>query len=140
MDSPKEMHPALQEVRASNDFSFLATIKVILTLVQIELGKHYFLVQGRLPQREARFRKLVHREELMDLFTTFHACIASMARSAIAQHIASFAEEFARQFLLTAPAFARAFIKGSKKVFSGASAVFEAASSLSRHAVHGTED
>lgn len=74
------------------------------------------------------FRKKVGRKQLLEFFSTFHACTIVMEACAGAHHMARKLTTFGHQVKLISPQYVRPFVKGNKNDFVDAEAICEAAS------------
>ncbi len=99
-----------------------------VTLVGIDLGKHSFHLHGQDRHGKAVFRRKVSRKQLIEFFSTFHACRVVMEACAGAHHMARKLAGFGHQVRLISPQFVRPFVKSNKNDFVDAEAICEAAS------------
>jgi transposase len=99
-----------------------------VALVGIDLGKHSFHLHGQNRQGKAVFRKKVSRKQLVEFFSTFHACTVVMEACAGAHYMARKLAGFGHEVKLISPQFVKPFVKGNKNDFVDAEAICEAAS------------
>jgi hypothetical protein len=60
-----------------------------VTLVGIDLGKHFFHLHGQDKAGKAVFRKKLSRKQLIEFMATFHSCTVAMEACAGAHEIKS---------------------------------------------------
>lgn len=99
-----------------------------VTLIGIDLGKHFFHVHGQDQRGKAVFRQKYTRKQLTNFLATFHSCTVVMEACAGAHQMARHLASFGHQVKLISPQFVRPFVKGNKNDFIDAEAICEAAS------------
>jgi transposase len=99
-----------------------------VTLIGIDLGKHSFHVHGQDRHGKALLRKKFSRKQLIEFFSTFHACTVVMEACAGAHHMARQLAGYGHAVKLISPQFVRPFVKSNKNDFVDAEAICEAAS------------
>jgi transposase len=98
-----------------------------VTLVGIDLGKHFFHLHGQDKAGKAVFRKKLSRKQLIEFIATFHSCTVAMEACAGAHWMARKLSEFNHVVKLISPQFVRPFVKSNKNDFVDAEAICEAA-------------
>jgi len=99
-----------------------------VTLIGINLGKHTFHLHGQDSKGKAVFRKKLSRKQLIEFFSTFHACTVVMEACAGSHYMARKLATFGHMVKLISPQFVRPFVKSNKNDFVDAEAICEAAS------------
>lgn len=99
-----------------------------VTLIGIDLGKHYFFLHAQDSHGHEVWRKKTTRAQLLMLLANCPACAVAMEACAGAHCLARKLQTFGHRVLLIAPQFVRPFVKGNKTDFADAEAICEAAS------------
>jgi transposase len=99
-----------------------------VSLIGIDLGKHFFHLHGQDRHGKAVLRKKFGRKELVEFLANFQPVTVVMEACAGAHHMARQLSGLGHQVKLISPQFVRPFVKSNKNDFIDAEAICEAAS------------
>lgn len=91
-----------------------------VALVGIDLGKHSFHLHGQDGSGKAVFRKKMNRKQLIESFSTFHACTAVMEACAGSHHMARKLATFGHTVKLISPQFVRPWKRAARRTTGAA--------------------
>lgn len=109
------------------EFPQAITVMQNVTLLEIDLVKHAFHLDGQDKAGKAVFRRKVCRKQLFEFFATFQPCTVVMEACAGAHYMARKLLAFGHEVKLISPQFVRPFVKSNKNDFVDAEAISEAA-------------
>lgn len=99
-----------------------------ISLIGIDLGKHYFHLHAQSASGHMVLRKKLTRSQMFTLLANVPSCTVAMEACAGAHWIARRIETLGHQARLISPQFVKPFLQGNKNDFADAQAICEAAS------------